>query len=143
MPLTTIMTSPNGVAWTRRPNPWDANALPLNDVAWNGSFYVCAGFPNISPSVAALGTSSNGVTWTQRPSPLDQSGTGDAFCISWSPHLGLWCAGGFGPPAICTSPDGVIWTGRSSPYDGLAVGTPPPPKSNVVSRLFKEGIIRV
>lgn len=105
----TIMTSPDGVTWTERPNSFDGGFL--YDVCWSGTKFVAVGFNSaITKSVM---TSPDGITWTVQTCGLD---TGAATGVDWSPSLSLFVVvGNSGPGSTTfTSPDGVTWTSRTT-----------------------------
>ncbi len=106
----TILTSPNGVAWTVRVNPWDGVGSNARGVANDGSgdLVACAGLT--SGTTSTILQSTNGVVWLPEPSPVDYPDTG--FCVAYDAMLGLWVVGGngTGPASIVTSSDRISWT---------------------------------
>ncbi len=94
----TILTSPDGIAWTQRPR---RSAFDLTAVAWTGTQVVAVG------GGGTILTSPDAVTWTPRVSPT----TEPLFGVAWA-GTQLAAVGKSG--AILTSPDGVVWTLQSS-----------------------------
>lgn len=95
----TLLTSPDGVTWTRRPTPTKEH---LNAVASGGGLVVAVG------STGAIVTSPDGVTWLARA-----SGTTNALtAITWTGSQFV-AVGGAG--TIVTSPTGITWTVRTTP----------------------------
>src|SRR3990172_1054775 len=100
-----IVTSPDGLAWTRRGVTISPNSS-ITSVAWSGAQLVAAG-------PGTLLTSPDGVTWIGRQTPEGAILKG----VTWG--ASQFVAVGFGgpkfSPRIVTSSDGVIWTDRSAP----------------------------
>jgi len=98
----TILTSPDGVAWTSR----DSGTIsPFNGVTYGNGTFVSVG--------STIMTSPDGVAWTYRDSattrPFNGVTYGNGTFVAVEP--------GFGNPngsPILTSPDGVTWTKRHS-----------------------------
>ncbi|MHB1099831.1 MAG: hypothetical protein ACYCZR_09790, partial [Burkholderiales bacterium] len=104
-----IITSPDGVTWTRR-----VTALsPLYAIAWSGSLLVAVGYGQTAPPIAArVVTSTDGLTWTEENGAQNYSLRG----VAWSSALGLFVAAGDANgtnPHIASSPDAVTWTTRT------------------------------
>lgn len=105
-----VKTSPDGINWTLRAAPSNAN--------WHGIVYapelglfVCVG----GGSTSAVMTSPDGVTWTARTTPNTNNWDG----LVWSPQLSLLVAVGYSGTGnrVMTSPDGINWTARTSAAD--------------------------
>jgi hypothetical protein len=106
---TVIMTSPDGIAWTRRdqntPAPWP-NSASLNAVAWSGSLFVTVGYSG------DLLTSADGLTWAP-----GSSGVGAALNdLLWDGNQFV-VVGSAG--TIRTSPDATTWTSQTSSTEGV------------------------
>lgn len=115
-----IMTSPDGLTWTVRTHPSNAE---WQDVVWSPAlnlFVAVGGYNSGSvPATDLVMTSPDGVTWTKRTAPLHV----DWNCVAWSPALGLFAAGNssvFSSDGFMTSADGTTWTkvGGSSSATG-------------------------
>jgi hypothetical protein len=106
----TIATSPDGITWTARTNPFDGGVG--QGIAWNGSLWVAVGYNN--SYTESILTSSDGITWTARANAFDD-GVGQG--IAWNGSL--WVAVGYNgvfSESIVTSPDGIEWTARTNPF---------------------------
>lgn len=90
----TILTSPDGLAWTVRGNPWDSLTGGIdngNGVAADGSGnLVAAG--DFSTSGTGIEQSTDGISWLAETSDFDHPG--GATCTIFDPVLGLWFVGG-------------------------------------------------
>lgn len=103
----TILTSPDGAAWTQQVS---GTAAQLNGVAASPSLMVAVQYGSL-----AVLTSPDGVTWTPQG-----GGTGEGlWSVVWTG--GQFVAVGIGG-AIVTSPDGIVWTPRNSGTTGALVG---------------------
>jgi Big-like domain-containing protein len=143
----TILTSPDGVAWTDRTA---GTGAALRSVAWTGSKLLAVGDVALaSPDgvqwrpAANGGTSWTGITWTGsqfvevgstgaiRTSPDGASWVSRATqpmpldAVTWT-GTQLVAVGGPGPAGspgyVVTSPDGVTWTSRPISADGTTFG---------------------
>lgn len=99
-----IYTSPDGATWTARTGNV---ALPLLNIAWNGSLFVAVG------QSGAITSSSDGLTWTAR-TPGDTavalnsiSWDGTRFVVTNTTSGVAW-----------TSTDGITWTRSATAYAG-------------------------
>jgi hypothetical protein len=93
----TILTSPDGVAWTKRTAPISAH---LAAVSWNGNHWIVAGrFGDVM-------VSEDGVTWT-----LGSLESTSSFSSLASSGAGTTVVMGAQGKAR-TSPEGVVWTTR-------------------------------
>jgi hypothetical protein len=118
-----IVTSPDGITWTERVNPY---SFDLYGVIFGGGKFVAVGeVTTASPTQGSyILTSPDGVTWTHRSNP----GNARLRAIAYgepagSPTEGLFVAVGDavgnGDSLILTSPDGITWTERSNPRGSL------------------------
>jgi len=94
-----ILTSPDGVTWTRRDSGTERS---LYGVAYgNGIFVAVGGY------MREILTSPDGIIWTERDSGTEKDLSGVAY------GAGTFVAvGSYGE--ILTSPDGITWTRRDS-----------------------------
>jgi hypothetical protein len=107
----TILTSPDGVTWTRRDTS-GAGDPTLHDVFWTGTQLMAVGtaYSDAENSVGVVLYSADGVTWTRR----DISASSSIETIAWSGQL--FVATGYDSARaalVFTSADGVTWTRRS------------------------------
>ncbi len=97
-----VMTSPDGITWTGQTA---ASALFWWAVDWSPSLHLFVSVAAQSGATSAM-SSPDGVTWTSR-TPSD---TGNAwFCVTWSPTVGKFVAGG-STGGIMYSSNGTSWT---------------------------------
>jgi hypothetical protein len=96
-PYGTILTSPDGVSWTRRTS---GTSSWLSGVTYGNGLFVAVGMSG------TILTSPDGVTWTARTSGTEQLAL--RRDLRERPLRG----GGGQDGAILTSPDGVSWTQR-------------------------------
>jgi len=99
-----VMTSPDGVTWTKRTLPTTSQWYALH---WNGTIFVLVAMFETK----AL-TSSDGITWTQhtcQPCPYGQAWIDATYAA------GLFVAVGGSQNYFQTSPDGITWTQRTVP----------------------------
>jgi hypothetical protein len=122
-----VLTSPDGSAWTSRSLPSDYYSL-LNSVAYNGGLFVAVGEYTFNYSIAGqhddgILTSPDGITWTRRTLP-DRTADSYSYLRSVTYGGGQFVAVGtrLNPTAatsteavILTSLDGISWTSRTSP----------------------------
>jgi hypothetical protein len=108
-----IMTSPDGINWTRRQlTPAAGNDFGVEDVAWSPSLglFVAA---STTPTSSRSFKSSDGITWTVDAGfPAGHT----VHALTWSEPLGLFCGvatDGIAGQGVVTSPDGVVWTVRA------------------------------
>jgi hypothetical protein len=118
--LGTILTSPDGIAWTERPS---AAPTDLFGITFGNNQFVAVGYkPEWNPTIGewqAYGTiltSADGINWTNRALVSSNALYGiayanDQFVVvgerwkhQWEPDYG----------AILTSPDGNTWTSRDA-----------------------------
>src|SRR6185369_2382031 len=98
----TILTSPDGISWTRRANPlgnWSFKGL-----TWNGKQLM---------GVGAWGyfmSSPDGINWSYVKAPTDE----EMLTVAWADTQ--WVAVGPGDN-VWTSPDGITWSSGKSGYD--------------------------
>lgn len=97
-----ILTSPDGTAWTKR----TVSGSGFNNIAWSGTLYVATGPYN------GVFTSPDGISWTSRTLSFNGSFNG----ITWSGSQFV-AVGGNG--LIATSSDGIVWTQQVSGTDGF------------------------
>src|SRR5207245_8623170 len=97
----TILTSPDGIAWTSRKSgpSWEA----LQGVAWSGTRLVVT-----SASGGTVSTSPDGIAWTGHSGVAPQALLD--VCWSGSQFVAVGYSG-----TIITSPNGLTWTLRASP----------------------------
>ncbi len=97
----TIISSPDGVAWTSRMSGAGTGAA-LKAIEWSGTQFVVVG------TTSAVFTSSNGLTWQ------DHSFGGSALLtdVAYDASLGLYAASAYGG-VVYTSPDAETWTRRT------------------------------
>ncbi len=93
-----ILTSPDGVTWTRQNGGTGLHAL--NAVTWNGSQFVAVG------EGSTILTSPDGINWTKQIPAIAMSLLG----VTWGG--GQFVAVGW-LSTIQTSPDGINWTGHN------------------------------
>jgi hypothetical protein len=100
----TILSSPNGMTWTKRVN--GGGPKGFTGVAYGNNRFIALGEGNIA-------TSADGVTWTtsalQQPLVTISYGAGTFVALDV-----------FGD--VATSPDGSVWTGQNTGSKGLLVG---------------------
>jgi hypothetical protein len=106
-----ILTSPDGIQWTRRSLP--ADDLHVEAVLWTGERFVAAGRGGMYPSThPAILTSADGVTWTERSVPVPPSASSnenrELTGLAWSGSR-LVASSIAWPLAVFVSPDGVDW----------------------------------
>lgn len=104
-----VLTSPDGIAWTRRTDfTTKFSGNPIYGLAFGGGTYVACGFT--STSSPTVGTSTDGgITWTVRTGPTWASGQ-LALTAAWNGSTFLICGNS---NYAATSPDGVTWTNRT------------------------------
>ena len=104
-PQGNVLTSPDGIAWTRRPNLWPEEWV---GVAWTGNLLIAV------TGVGTILTSPDGIDWTLRMGG-DAGARAHFNGLAWSGTLAV-AAGGTGyakaDGEIYTSPDGLAWTER-------------------------------
>jgi len=101
----TILTSPNGITWTRRNVPHDPlqhDTLDVSSIAYGNNHYVALLNAN-----GELLTSSDGITWVTKTFSTPDTLHGVAYGNNMFVVTGT--SGG-----IFTSPDGITWTSRVS-----------------------------
>jgi len=106
-----IMTSPDGITWTRRSEPASLENKALVDVTYSSAvgLFVAVG-NNLTNRVM---TSPDGITWTARSYPVENAwrsvyyGNGVYVAVA---------ASGTGN-RVMTSPDGINWTSQTSAAD--------------------------
>jgi hypothetical protein len=109
-----ILTSTDGINWTRRATPSGFNLLGVG----------CAYSPLLKRVVvcgANVGFiySDDGINW----SGVNVSPYNSFYTIAWSQELRLFvCIPTSGPTTVITSPDGINWTPRNATYIGGQVG---------------------
>jgi hypothetical protein len=107
----TILTSPDGVVWTKQDS---GTAASLSSVTWSGSQFVAVGGEgNWDELVGTIHTSPDGVVWTKQDSGI----SGQLSSVTWGGNQfvavgGYWDGEGVG--TIYTSPDGVVWAKQDS-----------------------------
>jgi hypothetical protein len=105
-----VMTSPDGVAWTKKTGPAVAGESHyLNTGTYGNGLYVVAGWSGLPIQEGLMLTSPDLVTWTPVQSALK-------YLEGLSYRQGMFVAVGGG---IATSPDGIHWTKR---VEGLRAG---------------------
>lgn len=105
----TVVTSPDGVAWTVRSSTVDRYS-GLNGVAWSGTQFVAVGGdadPDDDVDAAIIMTSPNGVDWT----PRTNAAKGGLYSVAWS-GTQFVAVGTNGQ--IFTSANGIAWASRNS-----------------------------
>ncbi len=119
----TIVTSPDGVAWTER-GANDFSGPILRGVTWTGSDLVAVG--------SSIMTSPDGVTWRQQVPPDSVSlmaitSTGSQLVAVGSRSAALSpCSSPCVPPAITSQATSVsVGSGQSATLSVTASGTPP------------------
>lgn len=108
-----IMTSPDGITWTARQSPvqaeWQSITHRPDIPRGPGRLFVAVGGNNGTNTVM---TSPDGVNWTAQSAPNSTYWTS----VTWADGLFLFVAVGTGAvDAVMTSPDGVNWTARQAP----------------------------
>jgi len=108
MSRSSVLTSPDGVAWTRRTDfTTKFSGNPMYGLAFGGGTYVACGFT--STTTPTVGTSTDGgATWTVRTGPTWGTGV-IATTAAWNGTSFLICGTGNN---AATSPDGVTWTNQ-------------------------------
>lgn len=112
MSRTSVLTSPDGVTWTRRTDfTTKFSGNPMYGLAFGNSTYVaCGTYAIATPTRPTVGTSTDGgTTWTVRTGPTWASGT-TATTAAWNGSTFL--IGGTSNHAA-TSTDGVTWTNQT------------------------------
>lgn len=107
-----IATSPDGVTWTSRTNPFaGASGAGITALTYGNGLFVAGSGTNVT-GLGLIATSPDGITWTLRTVP------GSTFAISGLAYgNGLFVATGWnGSNSIITSPDGITWTLRTSSF---------------------------
>lgn len=109
MSRTNVLTSPDGITWTRRTDfNTKFSGVPMYGLAFGGGTYVVCGFT--STSSPTVGTSTDGgVTWTLRTGPTWASGK-LAYTAAWNGSTFLICGSS---NYAATSPDGITWTSQT------------------------------
>ncbi len=114
-----IITSPDGLTWTRRTTPFSAR-WHVSVTYANGLFVVTGGTPPTSESLGFLLTSPDGITWTSRingSTRINQVTYGNGTWLAVDDLGGRW-----------TSLDAITWsfgfTTRTGYLRGLAYGAP-------------------
>lgn len=105
-----IVTSPNGQAWTLRTS---GTTAILSAVAYGGGKYVAVGYNGPDEIAGTIFTSPDGITWTDR----SFGGLNSLFGITFAGGRFVAVGGSNYPPyagTILTSPDGINWTNRNS-----------------------------
>lgn len=105
----TVLTSPDGLAWTSRTLP--SNMQSLGAVAGSGSKWVAVG------DSGAIASSSDGITWSDRSVP--SGGFTTLKSVIWT-GTQFVAAGESG--RLLTSPDGDNWTVRNAGTTDTFVG---------------------
>lgn len=119
----TVLTSPDGSAWTQQPIP-PTTSPALNGVAASGNRLVAVGTQYVvatGDTLALILTSSDGVTWEKNPQTIQAAlykvtWTGDKF-IAVGSLLGAPNAA----PVALLSDDGLNWTAHSAANANLSV----------------------
>jgi hypothetical protein len=109
MSTNNVLTSPDGVTWTRRTDfTTKFSGRQIYGLAFGGSTYVVCG--TVSGSAPTVGTSTDaGVTWTLQTGPA--WGTGKiAYAAAWNGTTFLICGTSNN---AATSTDGVTWTNQT------------------------------
>ncbi len=101
----TIVTSPDGVAWTVQTSN-AGSTTRLSNVIWSGTQFVAVGGPLNETGTGVIVTSPDGVTWTSQISNAAAS----LNSVIWSGTLFV-AVGNSG--TIVTSQNGVTWTART------------------------------
>ncbi len=102
-----VVTSPDGITWTQRPNAWPEEWV---GVAWTGNLLVAV------TGVGTILTSPDGSDWTLRAGG-DGGPRAHFNGVAWSGSLAVAVGGtgdGKADGEIFTSPDGVVWTQRKA-----------------------------
>jgi hypothetical protein len=118
-----VMTSTDGLTWTRQQLPPAVQLNQLSSVAWSGSIWAAAGYDGSGK--AAILTSADGVVWSlsyetgtcSDPStcPPQQALSKIIWDGTQFVSVGHESTPGNAPTAlILTSPDGMTWTQRAS-----------------------------
>jgi hypothetical protein len=108
-----ILTSTDGITWTRRNTPIGYSVI--------GNFAYSPSLRRVVGLAASNGYiySDDGINWNavSRPDPLFSA----FYAIEWSPELNIFVAaanGGTTTKGVQTSPDGINWTSRTAPVIG-------------------------
>ena len=113
-----IITSPDGITWTRQTNSQIWNIL---DITYGNGIFVAIG-----GTTSNILTSSDGIAWTQRTTPTVASASW--YSVTYGKNLFVVVNGsntGNASGRVMTSPDGITWTTRTSVNDwwyGVAYG---------------------
>ncbi|MBI5636806.1 MAG: hypothetical protein HZA03_02425 [Nitrospinae bacterium] len=107
---TTLRTSPDGIAWTTRPDPttW---GYDMFGVVWGGTQFVTGGV------AGTLLTSPTGAAWTLQTF----STANDINGLAWN-GTQFVAVGAGGTAEINTSPNGITWTARTPSTANLLKG---------------------
>src|SRR5436190_1175696 len=101
-PTSAILTSPDGITWTRRNS---SSSEPMVGITWSGTPFVTVG------QHGTILTSPDGIAWTTRLAGFTLGGaTIDLVGVAWSGSAFV-AVGNFG--TTLSSPDGVTWTLRA------------------------------
>jgi len=101
-PTSAILTSPDGITWTRRNS---SSSEPMVGITWSGTQFVTVG------QHGTILTSPDGIAWTTRLAGFTLGGaTIDLVGVAWSGSAFV-AVGNFG--TTLSSPDGVTWTLRA------------------------------
>ena len=102
-----VVTSPDGINWTRR-TPDGTISYLVRDITWIQELNLFILIGNTSAPYPVIYTSPDGITWTQRFNP---PATNTPTSICWSPELSLAVAVTTSTTGY-TSSNGTTWTSR-------------------------------
>ena len=109
---TLILTSPDGITWTKR-----GSGLPnrkLYGITWSDSQFIAVSGSEVQPADTIILSSSDGINWTQRSIVIGTPYT--LFDIVWTGSQFV----AVGPVGmVFTSSNGINWESRSSTNPGL------------------------
>jgi hypothetical protein len=119
LPFNRILTSPDGITWTKQTSVDDSE--PWRPLCWSAELGILVNLVNKAnlTVTSKLQISKDGINWTEYPLLTEGNWTD----MVWSKELGIFVVvsdtflGSVGnqPSKIITSPDGINWTERINP----------------------------
>jgi len=113
----TVLTSPDGIAWTVRVQNTGATQAMFS-VAWGGTQFVAVGYLDLMNSQSGIWTSPDGITWT--PGSIASPSIFSLGDVIWNGAQFAAVGAGINPIsgvpslAVLTSTDGILWTEQTA-----------------------------